>query len=120
MTDEQSTPERDSLIQEVVKYTPEEKERIGSAMITAAQQNAAEIGKRLIEVATSRNERAFIDTVINQAAELVTHLNNLYLADEKLQKEIALFKKRIAAIEAGEYKLGSNGRLQYNDILLNY
>lgn len=108
------------LEKELVKYTDEESKRIGTAIITAMQDNASETGAKLLEIATARTEKVFLNDVINRVQELVSHRNALYLALEKTQREIALFDKRILAIEKGEFEIGRDGRIRYNDILLNY
>lgn len=108
------------LEQELVKYSDEESKRIGTAIITAMRENASETGAKMLEIATARTEKVFLNDVINRVQELVQHRNNLFLAQEKLEREIALFNKRIAAVEKGEFSLARDGRLLYNDILLQY
>lgn len=105
---------------EIVTYTPEESRRIGETIVTAMNENTSEAGAKLLNAAQDRENKMFMETVLSRVQELVSHRNNLQLAEEKLRREMALFDKRIAAIKAGEFKLGYNGKIEYNDILLNY
>ena len=106
--------------EEIVAFTSEESKRIGSAIVTAMNENASEAGSKLLNLAKQQENKIFMESVVSRVQELVSHRNMLQLADEKLHREIALFDKRIAAIEAGAFKLGYNGKIEYNDILLNY
>jgi len=84
------------------------------------QNNPTETGAKLLHLATRREEKIFMETVLSRVQELVSHRNQLFIALEKTQREIALFNKRISAVESGEFSLDRNGRICYNDILLNY
>src|SRR5882724_4075479 len=110
----------DSKKDDIIKFTHEESQRIGSAIITEMQNNPTETGARLLRAATSREEKLFMESVVNRLQELVSHRNQLYIALERTQREIALFDKRIAAVQSGEFEIDFNGRIRYNDILLNY
>jgi hypothetical protein len=110
---------------EIVEFSSGEQSRIGSAITAAMSERPTEIGAALVRQATERGNKAFMENVQNRVQEMVSHLNNLFLAKEKLDKEIALFQRRIKAVEAGEFKVehsqGEFGaRLIFNDILLNY
>lgn len=102
---------------EIVAFTSDESKRIGSAIRAADSQK---VGESLIRTATDRNEKVFMENVLARVQELVSHRNNLYIAKDKLDREISLFDKRIAAVEKGEFLISSDGRLIYNDILLQY
>jgi hypothetical protein len=110
---------------EIIEFSKSEQSRIGSAITAAMSERPNEIGAALVRQATERGNKAFMENVQNRVQEMVSHLNNLFLAKEKLDKEIALFQRRIKAVEAGEFKVehsqGEFGaRLIFNDILLNY
>jgi hypothetical protein len=120
MFDEIEENEEKVLDAEIVPFSTDEKHRIGTAITTAMSDNPSETGAKLMQMATDREESMFMDTVLNRVKEVVSHLNNLYIAKEKLEREIALFIKRKEAIEKGQFKIDRDGRLQYNDILLNY
>lgn len=109
---------------EITQLTPSEQSRIGSTIITAQTARPSEFGAALVRNATERGNKAFMDSVQNRVQEIVSHLNNLFLAKDKLEKEIALFQKRLEAIKAGEFKIENNvefgARILYNDILLNF
>jgi len=119
MTDEKEKP-KTALDMELAKFTPENAARIGSAIIAEMQNNASETGAKLLALATMRQEKVFMETVLSRVQELVSHRNQLQIAMEKTVREIALFDRRIAAVESGEFTIDSSGRLKYNDILLNY
>jgi hypothetical protein len=104
----------------LVKFTSDESKRIGSAIIAEMQNNPTETGAKLLHLATHREEKLFMETVINRVQELVSHRNQLFIALEKTQREIALFNERIAAVESGQFEIDHNGRIRYNNILLNY
>jgi len=105
---------------EIVAFTPSESARVGEAIVAESTEHPEEFGKKLMEIASSRNEKLFMETVVARAQELASHRNNLLIALEKTQREISLFDKRIAAVKAGEFKLSSDGRIIYNDVLLQY
>jgi hypothetical protein len=105
--------------EEMVKFTADEASRIGQTIRTEMQINASETGGKLLRLAMSREQDGFMNTVLARVQELVSHRNSLEIALEKVQKEIALFDRRLAAVGAGEFSLTREGRINYNDILLN-
>jgi hypothetical protein len=120
MNDDKKPEPKTLLDEEIIKFTPEESQRIGSTIVTEMHNNPTETGSKLLHLATRREEKIFMETILSRVQELVSHRNQLYIALEKTQREIALFDKRISAVETGEFTIGFDGRLRYNDILLNY
>jgi hypothetical protein len=122
MTDEKDKPKTilDEELTKIIQFTPEESKRIGSTILAEMKNNPTETGANLLHLAQRRTEKIFMESVLNRVQELVSHRNQLFIALEKTQREIALFDKRIAAVQAGEFTIDYNGRLKYNDILLNY
>ena len=108
------------MTDDVIKFDESEKQRIGSAIVAATTENPREVGQNIMELATSRASQAFMDNVVNQGQMLVQHLNGLYIAKEKVEREISLTQKRIQAIRDGEFTMSGDGRILYKDVLLQF
>jgi len=114
--------------EKIVKRKPESaitisldgNQRIGNGLIDALTRNSEETGSRLLNVAIGRVETEFANTVLRQIEELVKHKASLLNAIEKTAKEVDLTERRLAAIDAGEFKVDFNGKITYNELVLNY
>jgi hypothetical protein len=98
----------------------DENERVGHGLIEAFRRNPEEIGEKLLTTAIGRVEKEFTESVLKQIEELVKHKSNLLIAVDKTNAEIKLTERRLSAIDNGEFKLGWNGKITYNDVLLNF
>lgn len=99
----------------IVKYTPETLKRIGSGLVKGSKKELKKAGKLLIASATDSTNQEFASRVTGRVKELITHRNALYIAMEKTKKEIQLFDDRIKAIETGEFTIGWEGYITFND-----
>jgi DNA transposition AAA+ family ATPase len=116
MSDEIIKCKQDSAVEVHV----DEQQRLGNRLIEALRRNSAEVGEHLVHVATGRSEKAFTEEVIKQVEELVKHKNALLVALDKTGAEIRLTERRLAAIADGEIKIGWDGRITYNEPILNF
>lgn len=96
----------------------DEHKRIGSSLIESLRRNP-EVGSQMLHVANQRVEKWFTEEVLKQIEDLIKHKNQLLLNMEKAGAEVQMTEKRIAAINAGEFKIGWSGRIEYNDRVLN-
>lgn len=96
----------------------DDKRRVGSGLIHAMQNNPEEVGSRLAHIANQRVEKWFTEEVLRQIEELIKHKSALLNAATKTAAELQLTEKRIAAIDDGEFKIGWNGKIEFNDFAL--
>jgi hypothetical protein len=97
------------------------KPEISSSSIAAAMKgDTAKLGSDMVRIATERVDRDFSLIVLGHVKELVKHRAALHLALQKTQDEIALFDKRITAIDTGEFTVDGYGGIRYKDSTLDY
>jgi hypothetical protein len=116
MSDEIIKRKTDSAIRVHV----DENERVGHGLIEAFRRNPEEMGQKLMTTALGRVEKQFAEEVLRQIEELVKHKSNLLNAIDKTAAEVKLTERRLAAIDAGEFKIGWNGKITYNEAILNF
>jgi hypothetical protein len=96
-------------------------ESMVSSIIKAMEEDSKKFGSALVKNATESFDKDRTAALINRVKELVRHRMNLYAALEKTKQEIALFDRRISAIDAGEFALdGHTGNIIFKDANLNY
>lgn len=108
--------------EEVVKQVEAENPpgKLGQGFVNALTANPKLMGAKLIELATARSEKKFLEGAVKQLEQMVQHRNNLYIALDRTKKEIELFDKRIEAVNNGEFTLGYDQTITFNDIKLQY
>lgn len=94
--------------------------RLGSSIVEALRQNPEAAGRRIFDIATIRAEKWFNEEVMRQVEDLIKHRSALLNQIEKTAAEVQLTEKRIAAIESGQFKVEWNGRIKFNDVMLNF
>lgn len=107
-------------IESDVSITVNDNQRVGARLIQRLQENPEETGSRILHIAIGQVEKRFTEDILRQVRELVEHRNALFIALDKTDREIKLTDARLSAINAGEFKIGWNGKIQYTDSMLNF
>lgn len=103
---------------EIVKFTSEEMKRIGSKIVSGSKKDMKKAGSLLVKSAIGRADSAFAEKILARVQELIQHRSNLFVARDKLLREINLFDRRIAAIENGKFRVGFSGIIIFEDSTL--
>jgi hypothetical protein len=113
----QNEPAKENAIEQ---FTQEEASRIGEAIVANARENPREFGTQLVDIVKQRSNKVFMERVVNRVQELVEHRDSLLRAKDGIEREISLCDKRILAVQEGKFTMSSDGRILYNDVLLQY
>jgi hypothetical protein len=106
MTDDPKQPPQDSMVSSIIKAMEEDSKKFGGVLIKAA---------------TESFDKERTNALVQRVRELVKHRMALYAAIEKTKIEIALFDRRLAAIDAGEFFIENySGQISFKDQTLNY
>jgi hypothetical protein len=98
----------------------EKQDEMVSSIIKAMEEDSKKFGSTLVAAAGKTHDEERTKALVERVKELMKHRMNLYANLEKIKNEIALFDRRIKAIEAGEFLLESySGSITYKDSMLN-
>lgn len=80
-------------------------------MLEKFGMSSQEFGKNLIEAAQQQNQKALIDYAVGEVSNLNNMIDHCERNIELSRKAIAVYRKRLAAIEAGKFTINRGGSI---------
>lgn len=87
--------------------------------VVLSNDDAKTVGKDLIAAANEQRKKRFGNLVMNHIQDMMTQRVGCLALIEKVQKEMELYELRLKAVEDGEFTVGYDGSVIYNNDILN-